>query len=155
MDCPFCGSSQIMVSNSRPNSKRNKIWRRRKCLECNNTFTTYENINLNYLTVIKKSGKKERFSRIKLYASIYHSSLDKKGVDRGDASLFTEKIVSEVEGVLLHLRRKSVSTGEIKETVLKILRKRSPDTFLRYLAYWEGVDQRKLLSSVRRYFIEK
>lgn len=152
MDCPFCGSTQVMVSNSRPNIKRNKIWRRRKCLNCKNNFTTYEKIHLSYLTVIKKSGKRERFNRAKLYASIYHSCLDKKGVDRGDVSQFTEKITDEIETVILNFKMKSITTSEIKEIVMKILRKRSPDTLLRYLAYREGSDRKKLLRSVRKYF---
>ncbi|HLE48920.1 MAG TPA: ATP cone domain-containing protein [Patescibacteria group bacterium] len=154
MNCPFCGSYQVMVTNSRANTKRNKVWRRRKCLDCENTFTTYEYIHLSYLTVIKNSGKKQKYNRAKLYASIYHSCLDKKGVDRGDISQFTEKITNEVESKLLGLKRKTITTIEIKAMVLKTLRKRSPDTLLRYLAYREGNDRRKLVSSVRKYFLE-
>jgi len=152
MDCPFCGSTQVMVSNSRSNIKRSKIWRRRRCLKCNNTFTTYEKIHLSYITVVKKSGKRVRFNRAKLYASIYHSYLDRKWMDRGDASQFAEKITNEVEERILNFHRKCITTVEIEETVLKILREKSPDTLLRYLAYREGNDRRKLLGSVRKYF---
>ncbi len=121
-------------------------------MSCNNVFTTYEKIHLSHLTVIKKSGKRERFNRAKLFASIYHSCLDKKGVDRGDASQFTENIINRVENVILKKKRKVITTTEIKEYVLKILRKRSPDTLLRYLAYREGNDRRKLVGSIKKYF---
>lgn len=152
MICPFCGSNQVMVANSRSNVRGNRIWRRRRCTDCSNVFTTYEYILLSYITVVKKSGKKQRYNRAKLYASIYHSCLDKKGADRGDISQFTEKITDEVETIILNTKKKEITTQAIKETVLGVLRKRAPDTLLRYLAYREGDDGRKLTSSVRKYF---
>jgi transcriptional regulator NrdR family protein len=38
--CPRCGSTNVSVVDSRP--KENHIWRRRKCLECGEKYTTYE-----------------------------------------------------------------------------------------------------------------
>jgi 2-phosphoglycerate kinase len=73
-------------------------------------------------------------------------------MDRGDASQFAEKITSKVEEQILNFHKKCITTVEIEETVLKILRKKSPDTLLRYLAYREGNDRRKLLGSIRKYF---
>ncbi|MEJ2347889.1 MAG: hypothetical protein P8Y17_01655 [Patescibacteria group bacterium] len=97
MHCPFCGSSQIMVTNSRPTKGDSQIWRRRKCLDCQENFTTYERMNLSHLIVVKKSGKKEKFQRAKLYASIYHSMIDRKNFDKGEASQFAEKITEQIE----------------------------------------------------------
>jgi transcriptional repressor NrdR len=152
MDCPFCGSSQVMVINSRPNSAKTKIWRRRKCMECKNSFTTYEKINLSYLVVIKKSGKKQMYDRAKLYASIYHSCLDKKGIDRGSVSDFSEKTTDLVEKKIFSLKKKQIETVEILKIVLKVLRQKSLDTFLRYLAYRKGEDRKGLVKEIRKFF---
>ena len=152
MDCPFCGCNQVMVINSRPNVLKNQIWRRRKCLRCGQTFTTYEKINLSYLVVIKKSGKKQKYNRAKLYAAIYHAGLDEKRVDRGDVSAFAEILTEAVEKCIFKLKKKQITTSEIKEMVLKNLRSKAPATFLRYLAYREGGDKRELKKVVRKYF---
>lgn len=153
MLCPFCGSNQIIVVNSRPNSVGSKIWRRRKCLRCKEIYTTYEKINLSYLIVIKKSGKKQRYNRTKLYSAIYHSSIDKKNVDRGDESGFADEITNRVEQEILKLRRKEIRSSEITQIVLDMLRKKAPDSFLRFLAYREGADKKQIRKLLKRYIV--
>lgn len=151
MFCPFCESTQVMVTNSRPTKGSSQIWRRRKCLGCEEIFTTYEKINLSHLIVVKKSGRKERFRRAKLFSGIYHSSIDKKNADRGEMSEFSEKITNQIIQEILKLKRKKIRSTEITEMVLNKLRKRAPDVFLRYLAYREGSDRKKLGTLLKRY----
>lgn len=152
MHCPFCDSSQIMVVNSRPTAGGLQIWRRRKCAKCNNAFTSYERIDLSHLIVVKKSGRHQKFSRAKLYSGIYNSFLDRKGVDRGDVAWLAEEITDGVEREILGLGRKKISSSEIEEVVSKILGKKAPDAFLRFLAYREGGNSRKLKSFLKKYF---
>lgn len=149
MNCPFCGSSQIFVTNSRDTKGETQIWRRRKCAGCGGTFTTYERINLSYLTVVKKSGKKQRYNRAKLFSSIYHSMLDQKGADRGDMGNFSEEVTSDVEQEILKLRKKYVQTREITAIILRLMKKKCPGTFLRFLAYREERDERSLKKYLR------
>ena len=152
MKCPFCKSLQVMVVNSRTNCDNNQIWRRRKCLSCGEVHTTYEKIDLSYIKVIKKSGKKVRFQRAKLFSGIYHSCLDKKKVDRGDAGKFAEEVTRKVEAEIIRLKKKEIRSKEITEIVLSILAKESPDTFLIFLAYREGSDENKLRGLLGKYF---
>lgn len=152
MNCPFCGSSQVMVVNSRPTAGGSQIWRRRKCTKCEAAFTSYERMNLSHLIVIKKSGRRQKFSKAKLYSGIYNSFLDKKGVDRGDIAELAEKIRNKVEKEIIELKRKEISSSEIEEVVSKILGRKSPDALLRFLAYRMGGDLRKLKSFLRKYF---
>ncbi len=152
MNCPFCGSSQIMVVNSRPTAGGSQIWRRRKCAKCGSAFTSYERMKLSHLIVIKKSGRRQKFSRAKLYSGIYNSFLGKKGLDRGDIAESAEKIINRVEREIIELKRKKISSSEIEEVVSKILGRKSPDALLRFLAYRIGGDLRKLKSFVRKYF---
>ncbi len=149
MDCPFCGSSQIKVSNSRSTAGGLQIWRRRKCVKCGNAFTSYETMYLSYLIVVKKSGRHQKFSRAKLYSGIYNSFLDKKGVDRGDMARLAEEITDEIEKKIIKLKRKKINSSEIENEVLKILAKKAPDAFLRFLAYREGENLKKISGCMR------
>lgn len=152
MHCPFCGSTQIMVTNSRPTIGNSQIWRRRKCSTCGGIFTTYERINLSHLVVVKKSGRREKFRHAKLYSGIYHSSIDKKNFDRGEMSEFSEGITSQVEQEIIKRKKKEIKSTEITEIVLKILRKKAPEVFLRFLAYREGEDRKKMKQLMKKYF---
>ena len=152
MHCPFCGSTQIMVTNSRPTMRGLQIWRRRKCLKCEGYFTTYERANLSHLIVIKKSGKKQKYSRAKLYSGIYHSTIDKKGADRGEMSKFSEELTNFIEVKIINLRKKMISSSEIENIILDTLRKKAPDVFLRFVAYKEGNDRNKMKNIIKKYF---
>lgn len=151
MNCPFCGSSQIMVTNSRPTKGSSQIWRRRKCLNCDGVFTTYERMDLSHLTVIKRSGKRQRYSRAKLYSGIYHSLIDKKGVDRGEASALSEEITSKIEQQIIKSKSKKIRSNQILDMVLGRLQKTAPDAFLRFLAYKKGESRRKMKKLLRSF----
>lgn len=152
MHCPFCGSSQLVVANSRPTKGNLQIWRRRKCLKCGEVFTTYERMTLSHLVVIKKSGRKQKYNRAKLYSGIYHSTIDRKNLDRGDASEFAEKMTNQVEKEILMLKRKRIKSTEITDIILKILRKKTPASFLSFLAYREGDNRKNLRKLLRKFY---
>lgn len=151
MDCPFCGNTQLTVVNSRPTKAGTQIWRRRKCLNCKQSFSTYERINLSYLTVVKKSGTKQRYSRAKLYSGIYHCTLDRKKSDRGELSVMSEEITTEVEKKILDLHKKVLTTDEIKEIVLETLSIKSPDSLLRFIAHRDSDNIKLIKKSVKKY----
>ncbi|MBW7947140.1 transcriptional regulator NrdR [Sphingosinicella microcystinivorans] len=70
MRCPFCGSEDSQVKDSRPTEDGGAIRRRRQCPACGARFTTFERVQLRELVIIKKSGDKEVFERDKLARSI-------------------------------------------------------------------------------------
>src|SRR5258708_23835764 len=71
MRCPFCGTDDTQVKDSRPTDDRGAIRRRRFCPNCAARFTTFERVQLRDLTVVKKTGQREPFDRDKLARSIY------------------------------------------------------------------------------------
>lgn len=151
MKCPFCDGEQIFVVNSRPTKKNSQIWRRKKCARCGQIFTTYEKIDLSYIVVVKKTGKKQRYTRSKLYSAIYNTAIDMKGADRGDASTLADRITNEIEEEIIKLRKKEIATKKITEIVSIVLSKRSPALLVRYLAYREGNEAKKLKKLIREY----
>ena len=71
MRCPFCGTDDTQVKDSRPTDDRGAIRRRRYCPNCAARFTTFERVQLRELTVVKKNGQRQVFDRDKLARSIY------------------------------------------------------------------------------------
>ncbi len=136
MECPYCHKPLTEVTNSRPTYHNSQIWRRRKCLNCKEEFTTHEIINLSHLIVVKKSGKTERFSRMKLYSGIFYAANASKIPQR---ELFVDKITREIERDILDLKKKRVSSEIITDLVLKKLRIKSIATFSRFLTYCKNI----------------
>ena len=70
MRCPFCGSEDTQVKDSRPVDDASAIRRRRQCPLCSARFTTFERVQLRELLVVKKDGRRVAFDRDKLARSI-------------------------------------------------------------------------------------
>lgn len=151
MQCPFCNSDQLIVTNSRPTGRSTQIWRRRKCQKCGEFFTTYEGIDLSYLMVIKKSGRIQKYNRAKLFTAIYHSAMETKNADRGDMAKFAEEVTSEIEKDIIQLRERKILTSVIIDLVLRNIHKKSSAVFLRFLAYREGSNEKKMMEFIEKY----
>ena len=81
MRCPYCGSEDTQVKDSRPAEDGAAIRRRRICPDCGGRFTTFERVQLRELMVAKKTGRKAPFDRDKLLRS-FEIALRKRPVDR-------------------------------------------------------------------------
>jgi transcriptional repressor NrdR len=67
MHCPYCRHTDTRVLDSRVAEDGTSIRRRRSCPECEKRFTTVEAMQL---TVVKRSGATEPFSRDKAIAGV-------------------------------------------------------------------------------------
>ena len=54
MHCPFCGSDESKVVDSRDSESGDTIRRRRECLDCERRYTTYERVEDVPLVVVKR-----------------------------------------------------------------------------------------------------
>ncbi len=89
MQCPYCTAAETKVTDKRDAGSGAR--RRRECLKCGKRFTTYERVELD-LNVVKKDGRREKFSRDKLFDGLI-KSLEKRPFT-GDE---IEKLVDEIE----------------------------------------------------------
>src|SRR3954465_11394863 len=64
MQCPYCGSTQHRVVDSR--EAADAVRRRRQCESCDQRFTTYERAESVRMHVVKRDGHREPFDRDKL-----------------------------------------------------------------------------------------
>ncbi|HEV2606150.1 MAG TPA: transcriptional regulator NrdR [Microvirga sp.] len=103
MRCPYCGSLDTQVKDSRPQDDSSTIRRRRVCPDCAGRFTTFERVQLRELTVVKRSGRRVPFDRDKLQRSI-DVALRKRSVER-------ERVERMINGVVRQLE--SLGDGEV------------------------------------------
>lgn len=142
MRCPNCNNDDTKVLDSRPIDEGSAIRRRRECEKCEFRFSTYEEIEILDLTVVKKDGSKQAFSKEKLERAI-RLPMDKR--PHTDETL--RKIVSAVE---IEIQRKakdsSISSSEIGDIVMKKLKKVDKVAYIRFAAVYrqfEDVDEFK------------
>ncbi len=67
MHCPYCRSTDTRVLDSRVADDGSAIRRRRQCTDCAKRFTTVEQMQL---TVLKRSGATEPFTREKAVSGV-------------------------------------------------------------------------------------
>ena len=108
MRCPYCGSLESQVKDSRPSDDHSAIRRRRVCPDCGGRFTTFERVQLRELTVVKRSGRRIPFDRDKLQRSV-EVALRKRPVDM-------ERIDRMVNGIVRQLE--SMGEGEVPSSTV-------------------------------------
>jgi len=96
MQCPFCGSDDNQVKDSRPVEDGGAVRRRRHCNACGARFTTFERIQLRELVVVKRDGDRTLFDREKLKRSV-SIACRKRGVDEEKIERIVNGIVRELE----------------------------------------------------------
>jgi transcriptional repressor NrdR len=147
MKCPFCREDNTEVFNSRTTKSQTQIWRRRKCLSCGLSFTTYEAPDLGFLKVVKKTGKKQRYSRAKLFAGIYGSFLS---IPAKETTV--DAVTETIEAKLLDTRKAELTSDEIAAIVLSTLKHFNTAAFVRFLAYQTDLTSNaQLKKELRKY----
>jgi len=83
------------VIDSRASREGATIRRRRECIACGFRYTTYEEIERGGLVVVKRDGRREDFSREKLFSGIM-KACQKRPIGPKTIEDLVEKIVNEV-----------------------------------------------------------
>lgn len=131
MKCPYCGYFDSRVIDSRVNEANNATRRRRECIDCGKRFTTFERIEEIPLTVIKKNGEREPFSRTKLLDGILRA-LVKRQVGREKA----EQLVDDIEGSIKNEFKQEVTSKELGDRVLKELKTIDKVAYIRFASVY-------------------
>lgn len=146
MKCPYCGSTESEVVETRASEDVDTIRRRRECSSCKKRFTTYERIENVNLVVIKKDGKREQFDRDKLSRGIIRSS-EKTAVTMEDI----ERIVTEIERELRGADSVEVESKRIGQMVATRLKKIDKVAYIRFSSVFKRfVDIEDFQEEVKR-----
>src|SRR5512136_1193140 len=95
MRCPKCGCQDDKVIDSRGSREGATIRRRRECIACGYRFTTYEEIERGGLLVLKRDGRREEFSKDKLFSGL-KKACQKRPISPKVIEDLVERIVNEV-----------------------------------------------------------
>lgn len=127
MKCPYCGSKESEVVETRDSEDLDTIRRRRECLKCEKRFTTYERVENANLIVIKKDGKREQFDRDKLKSGIIRSC------EKTTVSLETiDKLVTDIERELRGEDSVEIESKKIGQMVAARLKKLDKIAYIRF-----------------------
>ena len=131
MKCPFCGSTDSAVLESRIVEEGNALRRRRECASCEKRFTTYEKVKENFLWVIKKDGRREPFDKEKTRRGILRA-VEKRPVSMQKI----DEIVDQVEKEMLNMEKEEVSSKAVGKAILKRLKKTDKVAWLRFASVY-------------------
>ena len=132
MRCPFCGSENTGVKDSRPAEDNTAVRRRRGCDNCGARFTTFERVQLREVTVIKRDGKRTLFDRDKLSRSV-KIALRKRPVDQDKIDQLVSGIARELESI----GESEVSSKDIGQMVMERLSEVDPVGYVRYASVYK------------------
>ena len=131
MRCPYCGSLDTQVKDSRPTDDSAAIRRRRVCPDCGGRFTTFERVQLRDLIIVKKSGRRVPFEREKLMRSL-SIALRKRPVD-------PDRIERMVNGVVRQLESEGeaeIPSARIGELVMQGLKSLDDVAYVRFASVY-------------------
>jgi len=132
MHCPFCRHADSRVVDSRTSDDGLSIRRRRQCPQCNRRFTTIETASL---SVVKRSGATEPFSREKIVNGV-RKACQGRPVSEDDLAILAQR----VEETLRASGSAELDAYEIGLAILGPLRDLDEVAYLRFASVYQAFD---------------
>jgi len=133
MICPFCGTNEDKVIDSREAAEGAAVRRRRECLKCQRRYTTYERLEESPLLVVKRDGRRESFDRKKILSGVL-KACEKRPIPMDQM----EAIVDEVEREIGRQFEKEVSSVEIGQRVMQRLAELDDVAYVRFASVYRS-----------------
>ncbi|MGL4743844.1 MAG: transcriptional regulator NrdR [Dermatophilaceae bacterium] len=132
MHCPFCRHTDSRVMDSRATDDGSVIRRRRQCPECGRRFTTVESASL---SVVKRSGATEPFSRAKVLLGA-RKACQGRPVTEDDLAILAQRVEEAIRGT----GQAEVEADEVGLAVLEPLRELDEVAYLRFASVYQSFD---------------
>jgi len=132
VNCPFCRNTDSRVVDSRSADEGASIRRRRQCPECGRRFSTVETASL---TVVKRSGVSEPFSRSKIVSGV-RKACQGRPVGEDDLALLAQR----VEEAIRSTGAAEIDAHEIGLSILGPLRELDEVAYLRFASVYQAFD---------------
>jgi transcriptional repressor NrdR len=133
MKCPFCGSADTQVIDSRVSEAGDSIRRRRRCTACQKRFTTYETVELRLPQVVKTNGNRSDFDTNKLRIG-FARALHKRPVPTEFVDAAIDRIVSRV----LAQGEREIASRQLGEMVMEELYKLDKVAYIRFASVYRS-----------------
>lgn len=132
MNCPFCRHPDSRVVDSRSTDDGTAIRRRRQCPECGRRFSTLETASL---TVLKRSGVSESFSRTKIIAGV-RKACQGRPVSEDDLAVLAQRVEEQIRSA----GAAEIDAHEVGLTILGPLRELDEVAYLRFASVYQAFE---------------
>ena len=153
MRCPYCGSLDDKVIESRTMASGESIRRRRECVTCGYRFTSYERIEEKPFMVVKRDGRRQPFDRSKLEKGI-ERALEKRSITTN----MIENFVNEIEdkAVMSCRSTREITTAQLGELVLERLYELDKVAYIRFASAYKHFESlEEFLTEIKNAETEK
>lgn len=133
MKCPVCYYQDTKVIDSRVASDGLSIRRRRECLKCGFRFSTYEEVEILDLSIVKRDGRKEAYSREKLIKGL-RKALEKRPITDDNF----KKLVNSIERDLQAMRKSEITSSQVGQVLMKHLKRVDQVAYIRFASVYES-----------------
>lgn len=106
--------------------------RRRECLKCEARFSTYEEVEILHLMVVKKNGSKTEYDKNKIETGI-RKALEKRPISEEKVA----KLMGDIEYEISALEKLEITTREIGKIVLKKLKELDEVAYVRFASVYK------------------
>jgi len=135
MRCPVCLTSDTKVNDSRLIEEGYAIRRRRECQKCGFRFSTYEQIEILNLTVIKRDGRKEPYQREKLERGLNHA-LEKRPYTQEQF----KQLINTIERDIQKHSKEEITSKTLGEIVMKRLKSFDKVSYIRFASVYRAFE---------------
>jgi len=132
VNCPFCRNADSRVVDSRSTDDGAAIRRRRQCPECGRRFSTLETASL---TVVKRSGASEPFSRAKIMTGV-RKACQGRPVGEDDLARLAQKVEESIRATGCA----EIEAHEVGLTILGPLRELDEVAYLRFASVYQAFE---------------
>ncbi|WP_373975340.1 transcriptional regulator NrdR [Chitinibacter sp. SCUT-21] len=133
MKCPFCGSPDTQVVDSRVSDEGDVIRRRRRCTICDKRFTTFETAEVRMPQVVKQNGQRAEFDREKVRTSFLRA-LHKRPVP----TPLVDEAISRIIQKVLTVGEREIMSRQIGEMVIAELAKLDKVAYIRFASVYRS-----------------
>ncbi|MFP3037001.1 MAG: transcriptional regulator NrdR [Arsenophonus sp.] len=133
MHCPFCTAADTKVIDSRLIGNGSQVRRRRRCLECQDRFTTFEVAELIMPRVVKSDDMPELFDELKLRRGI-EKALEKRPVISNDV----ETVINNIKSKLRATGNREIPAKMIGKIVMEELKKIDKVAYIRFASVYRS-----------------
>jgi transcriptional repressor NrdR len=138
MQCAVCNHKDTKVVDSRVSADSMSIRRRRECEKCGFRFSTLEELELLGLTVVKRDGDRQGYSREKMTRGL-EKALEKRPYT--DAKF--HQLVHKIERDIQKKGRGQVTSEELGEIVMKHLKSFDKVAYIRFASVYRSFEDVK------------
>jgi transcriptional repressor NrdR len=136
MYCIFCQNTDTEVIETRVSDDGTTVRRRRRCLKCDKRFTSYEKVEELPIVIVKRDGRRERFSREKMRTGVL-KSCEKTRITVEQI----EKIIFDVEKELRQEDSTEIQSSVIGNLIAKNLKKLDKIAYIRFASVFRRFEE--------------